>query len=88
MVSQNDDQTRPGLAGHIRADYPTGLTDQKFYLPNLATLQEPRKWQPNSSILAWEIPWTEEPGGLWGHKKAGQDLATKQQDTREGGGLF
>ena len=21
-----------------------------------------RKWQPNSSILAWEIPWTEEPG--------------------------
>ena len=25
----------------------------------------------HSSILAWEIPWTEEPGG--------QDLATKQQ---------
>ena len=23
-----------------------------------------RKWQPNSSILAWEIPWTEEPGRL------------------------
>ena len=23
-----------------------------------------RKWQPNSSIPAWEIPWTEEPGGL------------------------
>ena len=25
-----------------------------------------------SSILAWEIPWTEEPGGLclWGHKKS------------------
>ena len=20
-----------------------------------------RKWQPNSSILAWRIPWTEEP---------------------------
>ena len=19
----------------------------------------------HSSILAWEIPWTEEPGGLW-----------------------
>jgi len=19
---------------------------------------------PNSSVLAWEIPWTEEPGGL------------------------
>ena len=23
-----------------------------------------RKWQPTSSILAWRIPWTEEPGGL------------------------
>ena len=23
-----------------------------------------RKWQPISSILAWEIPWTKEPGGL------------------------
>ena len=21
-------------------------------------------WQPHSSILAWRIPWTEEPGGL------------------------
>ena len=33
-----------------------------------------------SSILAWEIPWTEEPGGvskeldsLWGLKRAGHD---------------
>ena len=23
-----------------------------------------RAWQPHSSILAWRIPWTEEPGGL------------------------
>ena len=23
-----------------------------------------RKWQAHSSILAWEIPWTEEPGGV------------------------
>ena len=23
-----------------------------------------RKWQSHSSVLAWEIPWTEEPGGL------------------------
>jgi len=21
-----------------------------------------REWQPHSSILAWKIPWTEEPG--------------------------
>ena len=23
-----------------------------------------RQWQPHFSMLAWEIPWTEEPGGL------------------------
>ena len=28
----------------------------------------------HSSILAWEIPWTEEPG-----KRVGHDLASKQQ---------
>ena len=32
-----------------------------------------------SSILAWEITWTEEPGSLWGPKRVGHDLATKQQ---------
>ena len=35
-----------------------------------------------SSILAWEIPWTEKPGGLWsrgGHKRVKHDLATKQE---------
>ena len=23
----------------------------------------------HSSILAWKIPWTGEPGGPWGHKE-------------------
>ena len=23
----------------------------------------------HSSILAWRIPWTEEPGGLWGRRE-------------------
>ena len=30
----------------------------------------------HSSFLAWEIPWTEEPGGLpgpWGHKRVGHN---------------
>ena len=33
-----------------------------------------------SSILAWKIPWTEEPGGLqsMGSQRVGHDLATKQ----------
>ena len=34
-----------------------------------------------SSILAWEIPWTEEPGRLqsMGSQRDGQNLATEQQ---------
>ena len=36
-----------------------------------------------SSILVWETPWTEEPGGLyspWGFERVGHNLATKQQE--------
>ena len=38
----------------------------------------------HSSILLWEIPWTEEPGGLqsMGLQKVGRDLVTKQQQQR------
>jgi len=41
-----------------------------------------------SSILAWRIPWPEEPGGLqsvgssMGLQTVGQDLATKQTKDR------
>ena len=37
----------------------------------------------HSSILAWEIPWTEEPGGLQFHgvMRVGHDLATKPPPT-------
>ena len=35
----------------------------------------------HSSILAWEIPWTEEPGELqpMGSQRVGHDLATEKQ---------
>ena len=38
------------------------------------TLEE--EMATHSSILAWEIPWTEEPGRLynpWGHKRVRHD---------------
>ena len=37
----------------------------------------------HSSILAWEIPWTEEPSGLefMGSQRAGHKLLTKQQQS-------
>ena len=35
----------------------------------------------HSSIIAWETPWTEEPGGLqtMGLQRIGHDSATEQQ---------
>ena len=35
----------------------------------------------HSSVLAWEVPWREEPGGpqSMGHRRAGHDLVAKQQ---------
>ena len=38
---------------------------------------------PYSGILAWEIPWTEEPGGLQtkGSQRVGHNSMTEQQQT-------
>ena len=35
----------------------------------------------HSGVLAWEIPWTEDSGGLQstGSQRVGHDLAAKQQ---------
>ena len=40
-----------------------------------------KKMATHSIIVAWEIPWTEEPSGLWslGSVRVGHDLVTKQQ---------
>ena len=39
----------------------------------------------HSSILAWKIPWTEEPGVLqyMGSQRVGHDLATKSNHLEE-----
>ena len=39
----------------------------------------------DSSILAWKIPWTEEPGGLesTGLQRVGHNLMTKQQQQQQ-----
>ena len=52
-----------------------------IHLPVSETWVRPLVWEDplekematHSSILAWRIPWTEEPGGLyspWGHKES------------------
>ena len=40
-----------------------------------------RKWQPNSNILTWIIPWTGEPGGLqtMGSRDTTEQLSTHTQ---------
>ena len=37
---------------------------QGGFNPWVRKIPRRRKWQPTAVILAWEIPWTEEPGGL------------------------
>ena len=37
-----------------------------------------KKMAAHSSILAWKIPWTEEPGGLWDHKESDTTEHTQQ----------
>ena len=41
--------------------------------------------ETHSSILAWEIPRTEEPGGLQstGSQQVGRDLGSKQQQQQQ-----
>jgi len=40
-----------------------------------------KKMATYSSVLAWRIPWTEEPGGLqsMGSQRVRHDLVTEQQ---------
>ena len=49
------------------------LAMQKTQVPSLGQEDPLEKVMANhSSILAWRIPWTEEPGGApWGHKRVG-----------------
>ena len=50
--------------------------------------KDPVKWEmaTHFSILAWEIPWTEEPGGLqsMGPQRVEHNLATVNTQPREG----
>ena len=49
--------------GHYHSFQPL---DPHFHLININSTEDPleRKMATHSSTLAWEIPWTEEPGGI------------------------
>ena len=57
------------------------LPVQGTRFPSLGQEDPWRSKRQYSSIPAWEIPWTEEPGGLqsMGLQRAGHDLETKQK---------
>ena len=52
--------------------------EQEMWVPSLGggNPQE-KEMATHSSILAWEILWTEEPGSPWGHKRVRHNLAIK-----------
>ena len=54
---------------------------QETWVPSMGQ-EDPleKEMATHSSILAWKMPWTEEPGGLQslGLQKVGPNLATKQ----------
>ena len=50
-------KTPPANAGDIRGSGLTSRSGQEDPLEEGMAI--------HSSILAWRIPWTEEPGGLW-----------------------
>ena len=67
-----------GLPGSTRGKEPTcQCRRQKSHGFDPWVKKTPwcRKWATRSSVLAWEIPWTEEPGGLqsMGSQRVGHD---------------
>ena len=57
------------------------FTATKARVGEVLTVQMEKEMVTHSSIVAWKIPWTVEPGGLyspWGHKRVRHDLVTKQ----------
>ena len=65
--------------GLVLKNLPANAGDLGFS-PGLKDPLE-KEMETHSSILAWDIPWTEEPGELqsMGSQRVGHDLATKQE---------
>ena len=58
---------------------------QEMFVPSLGwEVPLEKGMATHSSILAWEIPWTEEPGGLQskGSQRVGQGSVTKAPKSR------
>ena len=51
--------------GSVVKNPPASVETQEMWVPSLGQ-EDPLEEEvaPHSSVLAWESPWTEEPGGL------------------------
>ena len=76
MVPYTLDQSFPG-SSVVKNCLPM----QETRVQSLGQADPLKEMATHSSILAWEIPWTEKPGGLqtMGSQRVRHDLATKQQ---------
>ena len=71
--SFNTSRGFPG--GSVVKNLPANAGDVGL-IPGLGNALE-KEMATHSSIIAWEIPWTEEPGSPWGGKRVKHDLVTK-----------
>ena len=80
---------KKGFAGGSVVKNPPANTGDVGSTPGLGRSPE-EGMTTHSSILAWETPWTEEPGGLqsMGSQRVEQDLATKQQQPGSNGNFY
>ena len=84
LVVSNNEQQLPG--GSVVKSPPAM---QEMHVRSLSREDPLEKEMANhSSILAWEILWTEEPGGLqsMGSQRVRQDSATKINNDEQGKG--
>ena len=69
-----------GFPGGSAVKNPPANAGDVGLIPGLGKPLE-KEMATHASVLAWEIPWTEEPGGMQstGSQRFGHDRMTKQQ---------
>ena len=65
--------------------YGPGELNAGDFIPWVRNIPWSREWLPTSSILAWKIPWAEEPGGLQSMRLQRVGWATKNKHKKDSG---
>ena len=73
-LAENNNKELPSVTVVKSLPAHTGNTEMQARFLNLEDAPE-KEMATHSSILAWRIPWTGEPGGLWfmGSQRVGHD---------------